>query len=337
MASKQTDNFKNVNASQEGADQQQATKQREPWSAKSRVLAGFAVALSVVALVAGVRLTVAAFSANDYLKAVAATSEAANLLSSDQLTAFTTDSPSDDLIPNKSLVVGQGDATTGLTSFQFSIFNYLQNDPTIWCQRNITYNLTVTVEGSSAPTSCRLNTVAFSESGIASLSNQSLAGRQKSTNTYTIQLPKEDINKTTFKVRVTVTDAGGTMIRSMAANIMPSLKAEVKPISWRIESAEKTDANKPNDFDAYNYDITVEGGKTKVTFTWDETKVQLDPFFAQKPVGTDSSGNQVYPTVIGNQATFEMDPGTLRVNFYRLDGKIDASTDWDALGVKRVD
>ena len=301
-------------------------QERKPWSTKSKVLATFAVALSAIALIAGVRLTVAAFSANDHLKAVAATSEAANLLSSDQLTAFTTSSPSDSLIPKKSLVVGEGDAAIGLTSFSFSIYNYLQNDPTIWCDKDITYVITVSVEGSSNASSCKLNGTAFSaETKSAKLEGQKLAGRRQDSNLYIIQLPKEDINNTTFKVRVSVTDPGGTMIRSMAADISPSLKATVNPVTCKIESR-NSGGDKPNDFDGYNYDVTVEGSQTKVKLTWSPALVQLDPFFSDKHEVTNLNKDK-------GEVTFTMDPGTTSVIFYRLDGKINADTDWDALQI----
>lgn len=310
--------------------------QRQPWSFKSKVLATCAVVLSVIALVAGMRLTVAAFSANDYLKAVAATNEAANLLSSDQLTGFssTLDNLDSKLIPKKSLVVGSGTAESG-TTFEFSIFNYLQNDPTIWCQKNIKYTITVEVEGSKLPEICRLGikddmdkAVSFMQqangSYSATLDGQSLAGRRQSKNQYVIQLPQADINNTTFKVRVDVTDAGGTMIRSMAADIMPSLAAEVKATTWDITSVDMRGDNKPNDFDAYNYNIAVSGAEAEVTFTWNKSLVQLDPFFEEKHKGA---------TVNGNTATLTLQPGITRVNFFRIDGAINEDTKWTDLGV----
>lgn len=311
--------------------------QRQPWSFKSKVLAACAVVLSVIALVAGIRLTVAAFSANDYLKAVAATNEAANLLSSDQLTGFssTLDNLKPDLIPKKSLVVGSGTAESG-TTFEFSIFNYLQNDPTIWCQKDIKYTITVEVEGSKSPESCRLGikddmdkAVFFMQqangSYSAKLGDQSLAGRRQSKNQYVVQLPQADINNTTFKVRVEVTDAGGTMIRSMAADIMPSLAAEVQATTWGITSVDQSDGNKPNDFDAYNYNITVSGAETEVTFTWNQNLVQLDPFFKEKHKGA---------TVNGNTATLTLQPGITRVNFFRIDGAVNEDTKWSDLRVE---
>lgn len=305
--------------------------QRQPWNFKSKVLATCAVVLSVIALVAGMRLTVAAFSANDYLKAVAATNEAANLLSSDQLTGFssTLDNLKSDLIPKKSLVVGSGTAESG-TTFEFSVFNYLQNDPTIWCQKDIEYTITVEVEGSKSLDSCKFGPaggemVPFASSGTATLKGQSLAGRRQSKNQYVVQLPQADINNTTFKVRVEVTDAGGTMIRSMAADIMPSLAAEVQATTWGITSVDQSDGNKPNDFDAYNYNITVSGAEAEVTFTWNQNLVQLDPFFKEKHKGA---------TVNGNTATLTLQPGITRVNFFRIDGAVNEDTKWSDLRVE---
>lgn len=306
--------------------------QQAPRSTKSKVLAGAAVVLSVIALVVGVRLTVAAFSASGYLKAVVATNEAANLLTSDQLASFSTTNPVDERIPDKSMIVDLGEGDT--TSFTFSIYNYLQNDPTVWCSKDITYNITVTVDGSKDLSQCSLalNSDAPSSfaQGSVTLSNQMLQARRKSDNVYTITLPKTDVNSAVFKVRVTVTDSGGTTVRSMAANLMPSQRAEVQSNSWDIASADKTDSNKPANFDAYNYDITVNGTKTEVSFTWNSNLVQLDPFFTVNHAGATLGKD-------GHSVTMTMDPRTLRVNFYRLDGKITDSTSWDDLDVKKVE
>lgn len=290
-------------------------------NAKSKAIAIGVVLLSVVTLLIGIRSTVAAFSANDYLKAVAATNEAPNLLSSDLLASYSSE-PADKDVPVKSVTVSSEDPTL----FSFSIFNYLQNDPTIWCQKDIYYDIEVSVKGSQKATDCTMNGTAFA-GGSVKLAGQHLQARQKSCLTYTVTLPKADVNNAIFEVRVSVTDSGGTTIRSMAANIAPSQEATVAPSHIDVSSADKTSTNSPSDFDAYNYDVTVSGKQTKVTLTWNASFVQLDPFFEEKHEGAGVSFGED-----GHSASFTMDPGTMRINFYRLNGTV-AGT-WEELGIK---
>lgn len=295
------------------------TQSRKPWSTKGKVLAAIAALLSIVALIVGVRLTVAAFSANDYLKAVAATNEAPNLLSSDLLASYSSEPKEKDVITQPKTVSGTGDPV----SFKFSIFNYLERDPSIWCQKNIEYNIKVTVEGSQDSSQCSFNGKSLENE--VTLSEQKLKGRQKSDNVYTLTLPRGDVNTAKFKVRVDVTDSGGTTIRYMAADIAPSQEATVTPSDFYVSSADESGANTPADFDAYNYDVTVIGGeRARVALSWDPEYVQLDPYFSAKHP---DDGVQI--DVDNHKVSFFMDPGTVRVNFYRLNGKV--ANSWNGL------
>lgn len=290
-----------------------ASHEKKPWSRKAKMLALAAVLASVAALIAGVNLTMTAFSANSHMKAVAATNESPNLLSSDVLAGYSTE-PAEGNYPSKSIIVKSGVVS-------FSIFNYLQNDPTIYCQRNITYDLTMAASGDGAG-KCTYNGAPLANKGVT-LTGERLAARQKSENTYKLDIPDDAVNKVVITVLVTVRDSGGTNVRYMAAKIAPSQQATVQSNSVQGQWVEKTDDNKPADFDGYNYDVTVTGAKTSVTLTWNAAYLQIDPNFVTKYGGTRS----------GNTATLEVDPGTKRISFYRVESAIKDSTTWKDLGV----
>lgn len=299
------------------------TERQKPTTKKTKLLGTVAVLLSLIALVVGLNLTFSAFSANGFLKATVATNESPSLLSSDRLSTFSS-TPKAEKIPVRA--VQTIDGTDRFSSFTFKIYNYLQSNTGNYCNRNITYDVRVTVEGSSSSSSCTMTVnggvpKSFVDNQL-SFSGEQLKGRVKSENTYVIKMPAADVNNAQFNVYATVTDPGGTNVRFLAANFAPSVKAQVES-GVTVESVDQGAMNKPNDFDGYSYDVTVSGGKADVTLSWNSDMIQLDPYFKSK----------VGATVNGNSATFSMDPGTMRITFYRLAGKIDDATVWDDLGV----
>ena len=293
---------------------------KQPWSTRSRIIALLVVLLGIAAIVTGVRFTVAAFSANDYMKAVAATGESENLLSSDVLASFESQ-PEDADVPTKTVIVNSNPISDVLGyTFKFSIFNYFENNPSLYCDKEITYDMSVSVLGSSSPNTCTINNQAIGN-GVG-LSGQSLAPRTASKNEYTVYVPAGDVNNVLICVSVTVIDTGGTGVRYMAANIAPTQRATVTPISVKLESAERAESNSPADFDAYNYDVTVAGNQIEVTLIWNASYVRIDPHFVAKYGGK----------VDGNSATFTMEPGTQRITFYRVAWS-GSNPAWDDLGV----
>ena len=330
IENEQTEERADEQAEQAGNQQQEeapetsekASHEKKPWSRKAKMLALAAVLASVAALIAGVNLTMTAFSANSHMKAVAATNESPNLLSSDVLAGYS-EQPKVDDYPLKSTVVP---ISNGTASFSFSIFNYLQNDPTLYCQKNIEYTLNIQVTGGEANAShgIQVNGGGPQPFGTScKIEGQVLNGRTKSENAYTITLPESEVNKAIFVITATVSDSGGTTVRYLVAKVAPSQEATVATSDVTVEPVQDNGTDIKN-YDAYRYQVKVSGATAAVKISWNSDLIEIDPYFA----------GRYNATVRSNTVSFTSDPGITFITFYRVSDS--APKSWDDLGVEKV-
>lgn len=283
------------------------------------VLWGIAALLCVAAISAGVYLTYMAYTANGFLKSVAATGSSQSLFGSDLLTGYTTVPETDDGIAVRSVVVGTGGSTC---SFTFKIYNYLLGDKNRVNDKDVNATLTVAANGLSEGAQWSVSgTPAVSENG-ASLS---FPASRATDYTYTVTFPRADLGKASFTIKATVgSNSPGTNLALLAARVAPSEQAQVTAAgvdgAW-VKSASETDITA---FGAYNYRVTVTGAKTSVTLTWG-AKLELDPHFETNHGCTVDATNRT--------VTFQMEPGSETINFFRAAG-VEAPTSWDDEGVK---
>lgn len=306
----------------EKQEKQQDAEREQLAKAKSLVknkLAVAAIALvCAVALVTGGYFTYSAYTANGFLKSVAATGTAQSLFASDLLTGYMS-APSNDKLARaqRSVTVYP---SNGQCSFTFSIYNYLLGNSNFCNDKNVTYTLTVEGYG--------LDGVTWSYAPRPS-GSVTLPENQPTKNDYTVTFPEDKLGHAYFVIRATVVsgESPGTELTCLAAKVVPSKRAEVKTAA--VEGALVDEAGKFADYAAYNYRVTVTGAPASVTLTWGEN-VEIDHFFkinhrATVSATTDTAGATTHT------ATFTMEPGSMVVNFYRADGKTPA--DWDELGI----
>ena len=300
----------------ERQEKQQAAEHEQPAKSKNLVknkLVVAAIALvCAVALVTGGYFTYSAYTANGFLKSVAATGTAQSLFASDLLTGYMS-TPSD-----AELARSQRSVTvypnSGQCSFTFSIYNYLLSNSNFCNDKNVKYALTVEGHGLDGATwSCS------PQPG----GDVTLPENQPTKNDYTVTFPEDKLGHAYFVIRATVVsgESPGTELTCLAAKVVPSKKAEVKTAA--VEGALVDEAGKFADYAAYNYRVTVTGAPASVTLTWGEN-VEIDPFFETNHAATVDATNHT--------ATFTMEPGSMVVNFYRADGKTPGG--WTDLGIR---
>lgn len=279
---------------------------------KNKLVVAAIALVCAVALVTGGYFTYSAYTANGFLKSVAATGTAQSLFASDLLTGYMS-TPSD-----AELARAQRSVTVypsnGQCSFTFSVYNYLLSNSNFCNDKNVTYALTVEGHG--------LDGATWSYSPQPG-GGVTLSENQPTKNDYTVTFPEDKLGHAYFVIRATVVSgkSPGTELTCLAAKVVPSKKAEVKTAA--VEGALVDEAGKFADYAAYNYRVTVTGAPASVTLTWGEN-VEIDPFFEiNHGVTADKTNHTV---------TFTMEPGSMVVNFYRADGK--TPDDWDKLGIR---
>lgn len=281
-------------------------KRNDSQSRKTAALSMLAVALSVVALVTGVYLTATAFTANSFLKAVAASNEAENLFASNILAGHTTEPTADKLDSSRKSLTFSDKGEWA--SFTVEIYNFQQSNRSVYNTKDVTYSLSIEASGTN---SWKVeNTFVDGTEFVAR--GKTLSGTGPQSHSYTVSFPKSDVGKASFVIKAVAQQPTGTNLWGLARKVVTSKESTVKTndVSGYVQTSSGTAAGEKasvEDLDAYNYVITVTGQDTDVTLTWNNN-VELEPYFGE-------NNNNVKPG--DNSVTFHMEPGSKVVTFYR--------------------
>ena len=286
-------------------------KRNDRQGRKTAVLSMLAICLSVVALVAGVYLTATAFTANSFLKAVAASNEAENLFASNILTGYTMEPTSEKLeASRKSLTF---DDKGEWASFTVEVYNFQQSNRSVYNTKDVTYNLSIEASGTN---SWKVGDESiFGEKYEAN--GKTLSGTGPQSHLYTITFLKDDVGKANFVIKAVAQQPTGTNLWGLARKVVTGKESKVKTndVSGYVQTPSGTAASENasiKDLDAYNYVITVTGQDTDVTLTWNKDNVELEPYFGEN---NDATPRDVTPG--DRSVTFRMEPGSKVVTFYR--------------------
>lgn len=294
---------------QQDAEREQLAKSKS--LVKNKLVVAAIALVCAVALVTGGYFTYSAYTANGFLKSVAATGTAQSLFASDLLTGYMSAPSNDELArAQRSVTVYP---SNGQCSFTFSTYNYLLGNSNFCNDKNVTYTLTVEGHG--------LDDATWSYAPQPS-GSVILPENQPTKKDYTVTFPEGKLGQAYFVIKATVVSeqSPGTELACLAAKVVPSKKAEVKTAA--VEGALVDEAGKFADYAAYNYRVTVTGAPANITLTWGEN-AEIDPFFKINHGAT--------VNVEKRTATFTMEPGSMVVNFYRADGK--TPDGWGDLGI----
>lgn len=275
-------------------------------SRKTAALSMLAIALSVIALVTGVYLTATAFTANSFLKAVAASNEAENLFASNILAGHTTEPASEKLDSSrKSLTFND---TGEWVSFTVEVYNFQQSNRSVYNTKDVTYDLSIEASGTN---SWKVGNDAV-DGTTYDTGGKTLSGTGPQSHSYTISFPKSDVGKANFVVKAVAQQPTGTNLWGLARKIVTGTESTVKTndVSGYVQTPSGAAAGENasvEGLDAYNYVITVTGQDTDVTLNWNNNNVELEPYFGEN--------NNVTPGE--KSVTFHMEPGSKVVTFYR--------------------
>lgn len=309
---------------------------------KRKIFFPFAVVFLLIITALGVQMTYGAYMRRSYVKAVIATNETEKLFGSNLLYGVK-NQPEDPVADSWLSVYPFTVADPNQTSITvpIKIYNYLAEDQDRVNQLDVSYIISFKITGNPTIVNGQLegysvNGATVTEADTAyyiandgltiiegEATKQTLPGRLPNLNEYNITIPSSDLGKVSIAVKAKrVLNEGsntyGTDLLYLAARVVPSLASTVQTATV---SGNFVYSEMPKDYAAYNYSIKLTGAPSAVVLRWNKELLEIDPFFEEK-YGVKPGDGEVI---------FHMDPGILKVQFYRK-GNVNGIT-WDNLEV----
>lgn len=221
----------------------------------------------------------------------------------------------------------------GQKTMSFTVCNFDQSNNTAVNQQMLEYDIKFEVSNGTDDFQYDVNGSKVSNGGTLNLSG-SLSGGRRSTDTYTVSFSQDDYNKVKITVIVTPKDSSLTKNTVLQATLIPIEYATTQGVSldWEYTDGIKY---KVDEVDAYNVAISISGGEDEVVITWENDKLDIDPFFKEEIVtsgGTfTSSGNT---STLSFHMNSEDDTGTYQLRFYKHGIDSYGWSDWTDLPIK---
>lgn len=211
------------------------------------------------------------------------------------------------------------------STFTVWVCNYVWGDETLYNPKNISYKVTAqlfSMDGGSLPediTSIKMNNTFFNESGVCSLENELLSSGQAGRNEYKFEIPSSLKNKVRIQIVVKpVDDPSKQAVNSQKLAAVLSFAEYEVSNNWTGHFLDSQTERTPDDYDAFNYEISGNGAGT-IKVTWSDS-LQLSKWA--------TNGTQV-----SSPYTFNVDESTsaIQFQFYRNPKKSLEAKSWTDL------
>ena len=228
---------------------------------------------------------------------------------------------SDTSIPVKRISLAE---SNGTYTFTVQVCNYVWGDPTLYNPKDITYKVTaklISMDGGNLPDNCtgiEMGGKAFNEDGALTLDNKTLATGSAQTKSYSIVIPKDLKDKIKIKIEAVPENISADAVNNQKLGAILSFADYEVTKNWTGHFIDSKTDRKPDDYDAFNYEISGNGAGT-VTVTWNES------LLLSKWATNDKQQNGSY--------TFNVDVSitAIQFQFYKNPEKWKALEDWEAL------
>lgn len=219
-------------------------------------------------------------------------------------------------------------------TFTVQVCNYVWGDPTLYNPKNITYKVKaklISMDGGKLPDNCtdiKMGEQTFCEDGTWILNNQTLATGSAQIQSYSIVIPKDLKDKIKIQIEAAPENISADAVNNQKLGAILSFADYEATKNWTghfIDSKEKDKT--PEQYDAYNYEISGNGAGT-VTVTWPDSLL-LSEWVIKDGKQVEKGENNT------SSYTFTVDGSTTAVQFqfYKNPAKkLDAlEKTWDAL------
>lgn len=214
--------------------------------------------------------------------------------------------------------------SSGAYTFTVQVCNYVWGDPTLYNPKDIKYKVTaklISMDGGSLPEDCtkiKMGDTFFSDDGKCNLGSQTLATGDANTNEYKIEIPTSLKDKIKIKIIAEPEQSSEEAVNfQKLAAILSFADYEVNK-NWTGHFIDSQTDRKPDDYDAFNYEISGNGAGT-VTVTW------KDSLLLSKWATNDKQQNGSYTFNVDGSAT------AIQFQFYKNPEKWSALETWEDL------
>ena len=228
---------------------------------------------------------------------------------------------SDTSIPVKRISLAE---SNGTYTFTVQVCNYVWGDPTLYNPKDITYKVTaklISMDGGNLPDNCtgiEMGGKAFNEDGALTLDNKTLATGSAQTKSYSIVIPKDLKDKIKIKIEAAPENISADAVNNQKLGAILSFADYEVTKNWTGHFIDSKTDRKPDDYDAFNYEISGNGAGT-VTVTWNES------LLLSKWATNDKQQNGSYTFNVDGSIT------AIQFQFYKNPEKWKALEDWEAL------
>ena len=228
---------------------------------------------------------------------------------------------SDTSIPVKRIsLAGNDDNYT----FTVQVCNYVWGDESLYNPRSISYTMIaelISMDGGPLPEGCqdiKMGGTSFSADGKCNLGNQTLDTGDAKTNEYKIEIPTSLKDKIKIKIIAAPEKSSEEAVNfQKLAAILSFADYEVSK-NWTGHFIDSQTGRKPDDYDAFNYEISGNGAGT-VTVTW------KDSLLLSKWATNGEQKSNSYIFNVDGSAT------AIQFQFYKNPEKWSALEGWEAL------
>lgn len=228
---------------------------------------------------------------------------------------------SDTSIPVKRISLAE---SNGTYTFTVQVCNYVWGDPTLYNPKDITYKVTaklISMDGGNLPDNCtgiEMGGKAFNEDGALTLDNKTLATGSAQTKSNSIVIPKDLKDKIKIKIEAVPENISADAVNNQKLGAILSFADYEVTKNWTGHFIDSKTDRKPDDYDAFNYEISGNGAGT-VTVTWNES------LLLSKWATNDKQQNGSYTFNVDGSIT------AIQFQFYKNPEKWKALEDWEAL------
>ena len=286
------------------------------WIRQSKAAAIFLLAGAMLLAIYG---SFAAYTNFNSVKRVVSTgTQSDTMFGSNYLTLMNL---SDTSIPVKRISLAE---SNGTYTFTVQICNYVWGDPTMYNPKDITYKVTaklISMDGGNLPDNCtgiEMGGKAFNEDGALTLDNKTLATGSAQTKSYSIVIPKDLKDKIKIKIEAVPENISADAVNNQKLGAILSFADYEVTKNWTGHFIDSKTDRKPDDYDAFNYEISGNGAGT-VTVTWNES------LLLSKWATNDKQQNGSYTFNVDGSIT------AIQFQFYKNPEKWKALEDWEAL------
>ena len=211
---------------------------------------------------------------------------------------------------------------------QFYVCNYDQERSTLFCERDIEYQLVFTLNNTSVDADQYAvqsadGTHSF-EDGVCTFTD-TLPGGDRSLKTYSLAFEERDFGKLEWTVKVTPLNPTVTQGRILQAVLIPMEYTPVQGVFVKAEFSDSGRGKAPSEYAAYNLTVTIRGGAGTVKITWDKEMFDIDPFFWEKENVSETQDG----LLISMNA--EDETGACQITFFHHKDQTMTWTDWNEL------